>query len=101
MTKELQDLDLVQTTTWILFKVEVKGEDGSIIKVDMVKKAFNSQMTEVLQGSDLGEMINEMFAHMKTQVQNLALVNSRFVFDRVLFLDVNFHKYREIHYNIG
>ena len=33
-----------------------------------------------------------MFAHMRMQVENLALANSRFVFDRVLFLDVNFHQ---------
>ena len=33
-----------------------------------------------------------MFAHMKTQIENLALENSRFVFDRVLFLDISFHK---------
>ena len=33
-----------------------------------------------------------MLAHTKTQVENTALANSRFVFDRVLFLDVNFHQ---------
>ena len=33
-----------------------------------------------------------MFTHMKMQVENLALANSWFVFDRVLFLDLNFHK---------
>ena len=32
-----------------------------------------------------------MFTHMKMQVENPALVN-RFVLDRVLFLDINFHK---------
>ena len=29
---------------------------------------------------------------MKTQIENPALTNSRFVFDEVLFLDVNFHQ---------
>ena len=58
----------------------------------MVKKALNSRMMEVFQGSDLGRIIEEMFAHMKMQVENPALVNSRFVFDRVLFLDINFCK---------
>ena len=66
---------------WIQFKVEIKGEDGSIIKVNETRKTFNSQMTEVFQGSDLGEIIEEMFTHMKTQVNNPALSNSRFVFD--------------------
>ena len=36
--------------------------------------------------------MNKMFAHMKTQVKNPALENGRFVFDRVLFLDVKFHR---------
>ena len=83
MTKELQDLDSakVQITPWIQFKVEVDDGDGDIVRVDMVKKVFNSQMTEVLQESDLGEIIEEMFTHMKTQVKNPALANSRFVFD--------------------
>ena len=47
----------------------------------MVKKAFNSRMMEVFQGSDFGKIIEEMFAHMSTQVENPALANSRFVFD--------------------
>ena len=47
----------------------------------MVDKAFNSRMMEVFQRSNLNEIINEMFAHMKTQGKNPALANSRFVFD--------------------
>ena len=66
ITEELQDLDSakVQTTAWIQFKVEIGGKDGSIIKVNEVRKAFNSWMTEVLQRCNLGEIIEEMFAHM-------------------------------------
>ena len=45
----------------------------------MADKAFN--MSEVFQGSNLEEVIDEMFAHMKTQTENPALANSRFVFD--------------------
>ena len=80
----------MQTTAWIQFKVEVEGEDVSIIKVDEVKKAFNSWMMEVFQRSDLGKLIEEMFEHMKTQVENPTLANSKFVCDRVLFLDLTF-----------
>ena len=36
-------------------------------------------MMEVFKGSSLNEIIEEMLAHMKTQVENLALANSRFV----------------------
>ena len=39
----------------------------------------------------MNEIINEMLAHMKTQIENPASANSRFVFDEVLFLDANFH----------
>ena len=65
MTKELADLDSakVQTTTWIRFKVEV--EDGDVIRIDTIDKAFSSQMMEVFKGSDLNEIIEEMFAHIR------------------------------------
>ena len=49
-------------------------------------------MTEVHQGSNLGRKVDGMFTHMKTQIENPTLVNSRFRFDEVLFLDVNFHQ---------
>ena len=49
-------------------------------------------MPEIHQGSDLDKIIDEMLAHMKTQIKNPALTNRRFMFDEVLFLDVNFHQ---------
>ena len=49
-------------------------------------------MTSVYKGSDLDQIVDGMIAHMKTQIENPALLNSRFVFDRVLHLDVNFHQ---------
>ena len=66
--------------------------DGDVVRVDTVKTVFNSRMMEVFQGSDLGEIIEEMFTHMKTQVENPALANSRFMFNLILFLDIHFHK---------
>ena len=33
-----------------------------------------------------------MIAHMKMQIENPVLLNSRFRFDEVLFLDINFHR---------
>ena len=62
------------------------------MEIDRVDKAFNSRMMEVHQGSDLDGIVNEMIAHMKTQIENPALVNSRFRFNEVLFTDVNFHQ---------
>ena len=49
-------------------------------------------MMEIFQGSNLNEIVNEMFTHMKTQIENPALTNSRFIFDEVLFLDVSFYQ---------
>ena len=46
---------------------------------------------EVHQGSDLDGIVDGMIAHMKTQIENPTVVNSRFRFDQVLLLDVNFH----------
>ena len=49
-------------------------------------------MTEVHQDSNLGGIVDGMITHMKMQIENPTLVNSRFRFDEVLFLDVNFHQ---------
>ena len=43
------------------------------------------------RGSDLDQIVDGMIAHMKTQIENSALLNSRFRFDEVLFLNINFH----------
>ena len=71
-----------QTTTWIRF-----GKDQELVEL-----AFNSRMTNVYNLSDLDEIVNEMIAHMKEQIENPALLNSRFVFDEVLFTNVDFHQ---------
>ena len=43
------------------------------------------------QGTDLDTIVDRMIAHMKMQIENPALLNSRFRFDEVLFLDANFY----------
>ena len=72
-----------QTTTWIRFRTDR----------ELVELAFNSRMTNVYNLSDLDEIVNEMIAHMKGQIENPALLNSRSVFDEVLFTNVNFHQF--------
>ena len=59
-------------TTWIRFRIEY--EEGTI---DRVRVPFNSRMTDIFQGSGLSEIVSGMFAHMKTQIENAALANSR------------------------
>ena len=73
-------------TTWIRFVRE--DEDGQ----ESVELAFNSLMKNVYRGSDLFKIVNEMIANMKFQIENPALLNSRFVFDDFLHLDANFYE---------
>ena len=70
-----------QTTTWIRFRKDDK----------LVELAFNSRMVNVYNLSDMNEIVSKMIAHMKHQIKNPALLNSRFIFDEVLYMDVNFH----------
>ena len=82
--RELTDVNLarVQMTVWIRFM----KDDGR------AELAFNSRMTDVHRGSDLDQIVDGMITHIKTQIENPALINSRFRFDEVLFPDVNFHQ---------
>ena len=63
-----------QMMTWIGFR-----KDNELVEL-----AFNSRMVNVYNLSDMNEIVNEMIAHMKQQIENPALLNSRFVFDEVL-----------------
>ena len=83
LTKELRTGAVrTQTTMWIRFR-----KDGELIEL-----AFNSRMVNVYNLSDMNEIVNEMIAHMKQQIENPALSDSKFVFDKVLHMDVDFHQ---------
>ena len=64
-------------TTWIRFIQEF----DAVVEIDRVELAFNSRMTEVHQGSDLDGIVDGMTAHIKMQMENPSLGNSRFRFD--------------------
>ena len=49
-------------------------------------------MTRVYRGSKTDQIVAGMIANMKCQIENPALLNSRFVFDEFLYLEVNFHQ---------
>ena len=49
-------------------------------------------MTSVYQGSNLDQIVDEMIANMKFQIENPALLNSSFVFHEVLFMNINLHQ---------
>ena len=76
----------IQTTAWIRFVRD--DEEGQ----ERVELAFNSLMTRVYRGSETDQIVDGMTANMKFQIENPALLNSRFVFDEFLYLDVNFHQ---------
>ena len=76
----------IQTTVWIKF---VRDDEESQERVEL---AFNSLITSVYRGSEMDQIVDGMIANMKFQIENPALLNSRFVFDEFLYLDVNFHQ---------
>ena len=83
--RELNDLNSagLQITMWIRF---VRDEPQERIEL-----AFNSLMTSVYRGSHLDQIVDGMMANMKFKIKNPELLNSRFIFDEVLYLDTNFH----------
>ena len=68
-----------QTTTWIRFKKDD----------ELVELTFTSLMMSVYRGSDLDQIVDEMIDNMKFQIKNPALLNSRFVFNEVLFMNID------------
>ena len=67
--------------TWIRFI-----KDG----IESIKLAFNSKMLAVYNLSDMDEIVSEMIEHMQQQIENPALRDSKFVFDGVIHMDINF-----------
>ena len=49
-------------------------------------------MTDFHKGSDIERLVDIMINHMRGQIENPAFLNSKFVFEEVLFMDVNFHR---------
>ena len=86
----------IQTTAWIRFvrdgpprgPGEAHDDEGQ----ERVELAFNSLMTSVYRGSETDQIVDGMIDNMKFQIENPALLNSRFVFDEFLYLDINFHQ---------
>ena len=68
----------VQMMMWIQFRKDR----------DPVKKTFDSWMTNIYQVSDLDSIVDDMQAHMLTQIENPTLDCSRFIINRVLQMNV-------------
>ena len=71
-------------------KQRLRESDGTF--ETKVEKVFNSKMVEVFQGSDVEEILQGMFAYIKTQIEHPALPKSGFTLDRIMHLDIDFHK---------
>ena len=71
-----------QTMTWKRFE---KGDE-------YVDKALNSRMTPVYMLSDIDSIVQGMINHMARQVDNPKLRDSKFVFDSILYTDINIHR---------
>ena len=71
-----------QTSMWIRF-----GKDE-----DLVDLVFNSLMTTIYNLNNLDEIVLEMINNMKYQIENPPLLNSRLIFEEVLYMDINIHQ---------
>ena len=72
-----------QATTWTRFV-----KDG-IESVDLV---FNSRMLAVYNLNDMDEIVSAVIEHMYHQIENPALRDSKFVFDGVIHMDIDFYR---------
>ena len=83
MTKELRTRAVhSQATTWIRF---TKDDD-------IVELAFNSKMLNIYNLSNINEILDGMITHMVQQIEIPAISDSKFIFDEVIHMDVNFHR---------
>ena len=72
-----------QATTWMRF---VRDD------VELTCLAFNSRMMTVYNLNVKSEIVTTMIEHRTQQIENPALRNSKFVFNRVLHMDIDFHR---------
>ena len=72
-----------QAPTWIRFVT-----DG----IKLVVLVLNSRMLAVYNLSDMVEIVSEMIEHMQQQIKNPALRASKFAFDGVIRMDIDFNR---------
>ena len=59
---------------------------------ELVNLVFNSLMINVYNLNNLGQIVLEMINNISYQIENPALLNSRFIFKEVLYMDINIHQ---------
>ena len=92
----------VQLCMWIKWK---KREESPFDKEELKEEGitqdfyttivdlpFNSKMMEIFQGSNIEEILEQMFAYIKTQTENPKFPKSGFTLDSIIHLDISFHE---------
>ena len=59
---------------------------------ELVNLVFNSVMTNVYNLNNLDQIVLEMINNISYLIENPALLNSRFLFEEVLYMDINIHQ---------
>ena len=104
--KKMQSTNIVMTL-WVKQKNSVKSgltldtrdfeyvqdirnkTDDNYTKVEI---PFNSMMKEFFEASNIEELIQRMFAHIRRQVENPCIYEISFVLDQIMHLHINFYK---------
>ena len=71
-----------QTSVWIRFRRDE----------ELVNLVFNSLITNVYNLNNLDQLVLKMINNISYQIENPALLNSRLVFEEVLYMDINIHQ---------
>ena len=71
-----------QTSMWIRFRRDK----------ELVNLVFNSLMTNVYNLNNLDQIVLEIINNISYHIENHVLLNSRFVFKDVLYMDINIHQ---------
>ena len=72
--------------------VGATGAAAQPLGVEQVELAFNSRMLAVYNLSDMGKIVSAVMERMKQQIENPALRDSKFVFNGVIRMDIDFHR---------
>ena len=71
-----------QTSMWIRFRWDE----------ELVNLVFNSLMTNVYNLNNFDQIVLEMINNISYQIENPTLLNSRFVFEELLYMDITIHQ---------
>lgn len=69
-----------------------RGRRGASRGLNENREVYNSNLTDIFQGSSVDDALDAMFAQIKQHVEHPVLPASGFTIDRMMHLDVNFYK---------